>query len=244
MIAPISLFCNEVLLDCNTLSPLRLQWSYTLRKSETSWVSPTQKFFKVSEEKIVTGSQVRTIAWMVKIYKAIFPYNSPRCAWLVCGCIVMMQQDTSRQLSTAYLTFSRKATIMEAWVSSVMVVSCGMNSKSRTPSKSQKTVVMIFLADCCTQHFLEVGDRFCFHCMDFCLVSGLWWLTHVSSPIIILEKFSRFALSMSKFSSLNCWRHAQESTFVSPIGNWSLTSSRLNGWYWKLCQLKCPVHEL
>ena len=47
---------------------------------------------------------------------------------------------------------------------------------------------------------------------DSCLVSGSWWRwTHVSFSIglIILEKkFSGFALSMSKFPSLNRWRHA------------------------------------
>ena len=36
--------------------------------------SPTQKFFKVSEEKVITGSQVWTVGRMVKLYEAIFPY--------------------------------------------------------------------------------------------------------------------------------------------------------------------------
>ena len=34
--------------------------------------SPTQKFFKVSEEKEVTGSQVWTVGWMVKYTKSHF----------------------------------------------------------------------------------------------------------------------------------------------------------------------------
>ena len=37
---------------------------------------------------------------------------------------------------------------------------------------------------------------------------------------------------------------AQELTFEALIGNCPLTSSRLNGLCWKLCQMKCPVHEL
>ena len=92
--------------------------------------------------------------------------------------------------------------------------------------------------------FLGLG----IHCVSIAwtlvFVSGSWWWTLVSSPVIIIEKkFSVFALSLPKFSSLNCWRHAFYSG-VAPVGNWPLTSSRLNGRYWKLCQLKCPVHEL
>ena len=67
---------------------------------------------------------------------------------------------------------------------------------------------MIFPADCCTRNYLGVGNPLCFHCMDSCLVSGNWWWADVSSPVIIFGKPSGFALSMSKFPSLNCSRHA------------------------------------
>ena len=43
-----------------------------------------KKYLKVSEEKVVTGSQIWTVGRMVKLYEATFPYSSPQCARLVC----------------------------------------------------------------------------------------------------------------------------------------------------------------
>ena len=65
--------------------------------------------------------------------------------------------------------------------------------------------------------------------MDSCLLCGLWWRTHVSPTVIIFYKFSGFALRTSKFSSLNCWRHA----FCSGVNirgtNRELTKDIING---------------
>ena len=115
-------------LDCNTLSPLHLQWSNTLRKK---WnilgvkvpcysiidcivigkPSPTQKFFKVSEEKVLTGSQVWTLGQMVKLYDATFPYSSPWCAmtsvWVHCHEAAEHQPTTFHGVC---LIFSRETT--------------------------------------------------------------------------------------------------------------------------------------
>ena len=51
----------------------------------------------------VTWIKVWTVGRMVKLYETTFPYRIPRCTWLVCRCIIMKQQDISRQLSTAFL---------------------------------------------------------------------------------------------------------------------------------------------
>src|SRR5215510_7588939 len=47
-----------------------------------------------------------------------------------------------------------------------MVVFCGMNSKSRSPFSSQKTVAVTLPADFSTLNILGVGEVLCFHCMD------------------------------------------------------------------------------
>ena len=143
-----TLFFNVVPLDCNTLNLLSLQWSYTLRKKWNilgvkipcySFLdcivigksSPMQKIFNVSEEKVVTRSQVWTVGRMINFYGATFPYSNPRWAWLVCGWNVMKQQDTSRQLSTAFLfnILAQNHYCGCIGVSSNGVL-CGMNSKS------------------------------------------------------------------------------------------------------------------
>ena len=151
----------------------------------------------------------------------------------------------------------------------VMVVLCGMNSKIRTfwvPKNCCHDLSSWLLHT----KFLQVGDPLCFHCVDSCLVSGSRWWTHFSSSLIILEKrFSGFALSMSKFSSLNCWLQFsgvnihdthQELTFYIIKTKWMNDFLAARGLYfnftriwnnfsyhlscWKLCQLKCPVQEL
>ena len=112
-----SLVFNVVPLDCNTLSPLSLQWSNILKKMkhlgpqntllQLLWlhchreIVAHAEFFKVSEENVVIGSQIWTVGRMVMLYEAIFPYSSPRCAWYVCGC--MKKQDITRRLSTTFL---------------------------------------------------------------------------------------------------------------------------------------------
>ena len=80
----------------NTLSPLHLQRLIPQKKFNILGVkipcysfldcifieksSSMQNFFKVSEEKVVTGRQILTVGRMVKLYEATFPYSSPRCA--------------------------------------------------------------------------------------------------------------------------------------------------------------------
>ena len=163
---------------------------YSVKTSLTA-LSPGNRrlhriFFKVSEEEIVTGSQVWTVGWMVKLYEVTFlteahnvhdlcagalswssstppdnfpwrfcsmvklyeltfPYSSPRCAWLVCGCIVMKQQDTTRTfhgISVQY--FCIKPPLWKVQVSPVMVALCGMNSKGITLSEPKNLLPRSF----------------------------------------------------------------------------------------------------
>ena len=120
-------------------------------------------------------------------------------------------------------------------MSPVMVVLCGMNSKSRTLSESQKICLDLSVWLLHTK-FLGSGDSLCFHCMDSCLASGLWWLTHVD--LIILEKkFSGFLLSMSKLltacfllrsqhswlpSGTDLWQHQDWMDDIGNCANWNV----------------------
>ena len=130
--------------------------------------------FKVSDDKVVAGSQVWTVGLMVKLYEDTFSYSTPpRCALLVCGRIFMKQQDTSRQLSTPFL--------FDILAYSHHCGSIGVSSNGCLvwhEFQKQKIVVMIFPADFCTRNFFGVGDPL------FAIAWTLVWsLDHEDGPM-------------------------------------------------------------
>ena len=122
-------------------------------------------------------------------------------------CVGALLWSCSRQLSMAFVWYS--CIKPPLWKLGVSSNSC------LVWQEFQKQNTFWIPKNCChglsdwllhTKFLRNRGPLVCVHCMDSCLVSGLWWWTHVSFPVLILEKkFYGFALSMSKFSSLNCW---------------------------------------
>ena len=160
---------------------LQLPWLYCQRENP----HPRRIFFKVSEENVVTGSQVRIVGRMVKLYEATFPYGKPEMCVIVCGCIVTKQQDTNRQLSTTFV-FDILA-FPPLWKHTVGVSNNGRfvwhEFRKQNTSRVAKNCYDL---SGWLLHTKFLGSRgpLVFPLHGSCVVSGSWWLTHVSSPVI------------------------------------------------------------
>jgi len=114
------------------------------------------------------------------------------------------------------------------------VVPLSRSCSSNIPCESQKIVSITFLAEGWLLNFFFTGDPGYFHSMDWRLLSGAKWWTHVSSPLTIRVKNASPSLA---WRSSRRWQMAKRLFFcssVSSLGSQLAQTSRKPSLLWMM----------
>ena len=139
----------------------------------------------------IAGREVRTVRRLVHYIPLEFFQKRSFDVHGIRQCVVVEHAHATWQHSALSFWMARRCRVkVSQYSAALIVVPGGMKSTSRMPFVSQKTDAMIIFTEFEILNFLVLGECVWRHCSDCCLDSGVWWKTHVSSPVTMESRNS------------------------------------------------------